>query len=460
MKTALEHFESAFQWLNKGQKEKALHQLQACLLIDPNHAMAWANRGNILYEMDHAFEALVSLDRALIDLPKAPELHVDRCSALMDLGRFDDALASANKALELRPGYDLALGNKALLMFMQGKFQESADLYGQALQGNYIDVNEAHMCRGMNFIAMGRLKEGWAEYEFRDRKTYIRHTTHKTWQGESLEGKSILVYSEQGYGDAFHFMRFAPILKAKHNCTVYLEVRRPIVRIAQTMNGINGVYAFGDDLPKCDYAVSMMSLPYFLNIDTVADIPGKPYLSAKGEREKLWLFDLPKMYPRIGLCWTGDSRPENRTATAIDRRRSMSLMEMAPLGRIPDMTYISLQMGKAADQIFNPPEGLNVSDWRKGIDDFYDTAALIECLDLVITVDTAVAHVAGALGKPVWLLSRYDSCWRWMGHREDSPWYPTMRLFHQTTMGDWNGVMERVADALRQLVTQAKLRAA
>ncbi len=226
-----------------------------------------------------------------------------------------------------------------------------------------------------------------------------------------------------------------------------LAVPDTLGRLMGSLEGVESVVSQDDPLPSFDVHCPLMSLP--LAFDTTEEtIPWRvPYLAAAPEAIDCWQARLPaSRAPRIGLVWAGGRRPDQPHAAAIDRRRSMRLAEMAPLGAVPDCVFLSLQLGPAAAEIATAP--FPIVDLTDQLTDFAETAALVDTLDLIIAVDTAVAHLAGALGKPVWLLNRFDACWRWGRERDDTPWYPTMRLFRQTTPGDWSGVMRRVTEAL------------
>jgi Glycosyltransferase family 9 (heptosyltransferase)/Tetratricopeptide repeat len=455
MVKASEWFEAAVLAMELGDKRSAVHNLEQGLLLAPGNASAWANRGNLLHDLGQPFEALVSLDRALALAPGAPELYVNRGACLVSLNRLEGANTETETALRLDPACGLALANKGNYLYLAGSYDRAASLFAQALKRGtgVADANELRLFRAMALLAAGRFKEGWAEYEKRDQvELNRRHLPFPRWKGES--GKSVLVTSEQGHGDAIQFMRYAPLLKTKHGGMVYLEVRRSLKRIAETMPGIDGVVAFGDGLPPVEMVVSMMSLPHYLGTDAEADIPDGSYLSGKGSRANVWRERLEQSLPgkfRVGLCWAGQSRKSDRRLVEIDARRSMALAQMAPLAHVPGVAFVSLQVGPERFQSL-APTNMQVLDLTAEVDDFYDTAALIECLDLVITVDTAVVHLAGALGKPVWLLSRFDTCWRWLGRRKDSPWYMALKQFRQPSWGNWSAVMDGVAHALKDRV--------
>jgi len=209
----------------------------------------------------------------------------------------------------------------------------------------------------------------------------------------------------------------------------------------------------GDVVPPFDVYCPLMSLPLACGTTQVTIPADVPYLFANPDAAAHWREHLAdRQGLRVGLCWAGDPRPDQPDSHALDRRRSLPLAAFTPLASIPGVAFVSLQKGPPAAQAASPPPGLALHDWTEGLEDFADTAALVAALDLVITADTSVAHLAGALGKPVWILNRFDACWRWLMGRTDSPWYPTARLFRQPTPGDWDSVIAAVATALRELV--------
>jgi hypothetical protein len=259
-------------------------------------------------------------------------------------------------------------------------------------------------------------------------------------------------------------MRYARLAKSQWGGRVYLEVRQPLARLAATMPGIDGIVSYGEALPPgCAACLPVMSCARVLGT-TVETIPGRvPYVFPSRERIESCQ-DMIKALPpglRVGACWAGMSRKSQPVCVAIDQRRSTHLQDWAPLAQVRAVSWVSLQKGgEAAAQVGNPPAGMTIADATDDLDDFYDTAAMIAGLDLVISVDTAVAHVAGALGVPTWLLSRYDGCWRWLGNRPTSPWYPTMRIFAQPEPGDWASVFAHVQGELVNLVKASRYGAA
>jgi len=316
---------------------------------------------------------------------------------------------------------------------------------------------KASLNKAMLLLLLGNLREGLPLFEWRQRDPNQPGTklplAGAPWLGESsIAGKTILLHCEQGYGDMIQFCRYAAIA-TESGARVILAVQPPLVDLMATTPGASFVLSENDPLPHYDLHCPILSLPLAFGT-TVETIPaGVPYLRAEPRAVAMWhdRISTPGQL-RVGLVWAGGSRVGNADMVTIDQRRSLPLAALAPLARVPGCAFFSLQTGAASRQAAQPPAGMVLHDHTASLGTFADTAALIETLDLVIGVDTAVAHLAGAMGKPVWMLNRFDTDWRWMLERDDSPWYPTMRLFRQPSPGDWNSVVTAVTEALRTLM--------
>lgn len=464
--TADEFFDAGAQHLAAGDRANALAMFQNAVLADPAHAISYNNRGSTLMGLGLPFDALMHFERAAALEPRAAEYRLNVGTAALELGQLERAEAEFRACLALRPRFAMAKVNLGNVVKLRGDVAGARDAYREAvaIDPDYVD---AHINLSFAALALGDFAEGWREYGWRWRSGQLqpRGLMLREWSGQDLEpADRVLVSSEQGLGDALQFCRYAPILEAKYGCAVFVEVRHPLVRLMKTLEGISGVVTFGEALPEgLTHHVSMMSLPGLLGTMSEEDIPAQhSYLSADPHRAALFHEHLTALPPvlRVGVCWAGQHRAGNRAAAAVDAARSTTLAAFAPAARVRGVSWVSLQKGPPAAQAPRPPQGMTLGDWTEHLDDFYDTAALISCLDLVVTVDTSVAHVAAALGVPTWVLSRSDPCWRWMGHREDSPWYPTVRHFAQPEAGDWEGVMGRVAMELEKMVPTASARAA
>lgn len=457
MTTAEEYYESAMMHLQQGHRPEAVLQMQQALALKPNYPEAWNNRGNLLYQLGNHFDAVLNFDRAIALQPSIGEYHNNRGAALMDLGRMDEAEASYRAAIRLNPKSEHALTNYGNLLKLHHRdFPGAVEHYRRAVAAapGYVD---AHLNLSFALLEIGDFKGGWEEYEWRWKCGQLlpRGLPFIEWDGSELSsGHAILLYTEQGHGDALQFMRYAPLVKRMYpEARVYVELRQHLTRLAKTLSPVDGIIAFGEPLPEgLTHSAALMSLPRILGT-SVETIPAEmPYLHAHPWRAAQFakvIAELPPG-PRVGLCWAGMYRGSQPIAADIDKRRSLPLSSFAVLAKIPGISWVNLQLGPPAEQVKAPPPGMTIGDWMPEVEDFYDTAALIENLDLIISVDTAVVHLAGALGKPVWMLSRYDGCWRWMGPRADSPWYPTLRQFRQPKPGDWDACLLETSLALTE----------
>jgi tetratricopeptide (TPR) repeat protein len=444
--------------LSQNRVEEAVQCERTALRIEPENVEALNNLGIAMHASNALAEAQSYFRAALLLDPKHANATLNLGVIRQSLGHLEEAEALYRAARELGTDEARACNNLGLVLAEMGQLVAAETACREALTAKP-GYPEASVNLGMILLMQGNLEQGWSYYEARWKVAPLAGMPQlpdaTRWTGgESLMGKTILLLAEQGFGDAVQFCRYAPIV-ANMGVKVILAVPDPLLRLMGSLAGVDQVVSQDDVLPAFDLHCPLMSLPMVL--DTTEDtIPWRvPYLTADPDAIERWEKFIPSAGPesrlRVGLVWAGARRPNQLHAAAIDQRRSMKLEEMAPLGLLPGCTFVSLQLGPPAKQIETAPFPL--LDVADQLTDFAETAALIDVLDLVITVDTAVAHVAGALGKPVWLLSRSDACWRWMRDRDDSPWYPTMRLFRQTTPGDWAGVMRRVAAALPRFQT-------
>jgi tetratricopeptide (TPR) repeat protein len=433
---------------------EALEAYDRALDLKPDFADAWSNRMVALRELRRPEEALASCERAIALEPRNAQAHGKRGSALYDLQRLDEALASFDQAIALDPDDAQAHLNRANLLGQQRRFNEAMTSYDRALELAPEDP-EVHFHQAMCRLTLGDEAAGWRQYEWRWRcrqfEAVAREFSMPLWLGgESLEGRTLLVHAEQGLGDVLQFCRYIPAL-AGLGATVVFEVYPGLARLMERLAGSHMVIARGAPLPPCDFHVPLMSLPLALGVQ--ANQYAAPYLVPDPADAEAWARRLEGIEGfRVGLCWAGGARPDQPVSHAIDLRRSLPLTAFRPLADLPGVRLISLQKGPPSSEL------AVAGDWPCGpivdptpdLNDFADTAALVANLDLVIACDTSTAHVAGAIGKPVWILNRFDGCWRWGHGREDSPWYPTARLFNQTKPGDWAAVIEAVKDRLAE----------
>lgn len=452
----------AINLMNTGHTPEAAQAFTDILTQNDKNPLAWNNRGLALLQLGHPFDAAMNIEKAIALEPKAPEYYLNLGACYAEFEQMDKAIGCYDRALKLNPKLAHAYMNRGNALKYQGKLEDALPDYRKCVEADptYVD---GHLVRSFAELMSGNYEVGWNEFEWRWKSNQLiqRGLDIKEWDGEPLEGKTLMIYGEQGHGDSLQFVRYAPLVKEKFGGRILVEVRQPLVRLIKSMDGVDGVITYGEQVPtkEIDYMIPVMSLPRIMGT-TLETVPWDgPYFKADPYRLNIWRERL-KVFPPsllVGVCWAGMSRPGRPQADAVDRRRSTTLEAFAPIAKVPGVSWVSLQKGLPRDQVMKPPTGMTIGDWSDEFDDFYDTAALIACLDLVITVDTAVVHLAAALGKPTWLLSRWDGCWRWLNGRVDSPWYPSLRQFVQPAPHAWAPMMDNVAVALREYVNgQAK----
>jgi Flp pilus assembly protein TadD len=445
--------------LSRGGLDEALSCQRQALLIDPDSADAQNNLGMVHYAQGNIAEAENCFRSALRLRPDYANATLNLGSTRQILNHVEEAETLFHRALGLGADPARVKSNLSLALMEQVR-PEEAELCCREALALRPDYPEARANLALALLTMGRLEEGFREYESRWAVEAMEAPvlSQPRWTGQQLHGETVLLYAEQGFGDTLQFCRYAPMAAAAGG-RVVLVVPRALRRLLTTLGGVAAVLSEEDDVvPPFDYHCPLLSLPFAFGT-TMATIPAPvSYLRADPLQWAGFLDELPGL--KVGLVWAGKSRTAQPHAVAIDKRRSMRLADMAPLFSVPGCSFVSLQLGPPAAQMRALPEGAVLHDVSSrlnasGVSDWADTAALIAGLDLVIVVDTAVAHLAGALGKPVWMLNRFDSCWRWFLHRDDTPWYPSMRQFRQTRRGDWVGVVERVREALRTMTIRA-----
>jgi len=337
---------------------------------------------------------------------------------------------------------------------VEGKFDAALDAYGQALARAPNDQR----IRGNRAVALlqaGRLAEAWQDEDWQPDHTMLPPETllPPISRLTDLSGRTVLVVHEEGFGDTLQFLRYLPLL-AKRGARVAVAVPQPLTRLLRSVPGVADVPDGDAPVPVHDFHCSFNGLPRAFET-TLETIPcDMPYLTADGALVRQWAERLPDNGAlRVGLCWAGQARPWLPGFSGLDQRRSTQLATLAPLAVVPGVQFVSLQKGPASEEAC--AAGFTLLDVMDDVHDFADTAGLVANLDLVISVDTSVVHLAGALGKPVFLLDRYDNCWRWLSGRENSPWYPTLRIFRQLRSGEWGPVIEAVATALGELTASS-----
>jgi hypothetical protein len=465
--------------LAKGEPAAAIPLFDRAIQLAPRELDFHFNRAAALRQLGRFEEVLATYDRALAAAPQAAELHFNRSLALLDLDRPDEALGACDRVLALKPDWPPALGHRGYLLRRLKRFEESLQSHDRALaldpakyESHYNraltlqdlkrlpeavaafdraialrpDANDPKVSRAAALLMMGDFERGWPAFETRWDRPLLRATRRDLgrppWLGEEdIAGKTILLHAEQGFGDTIHFARYASFA-AERGARVILEVHPALVGLMRTLEGPQAVIARGDPLPAFDLHAPLLSLPLAFGT-RLETIPGpKAYLAADPAKTALWAARLgPRTAPRIGLVWSGNPAQDN------DRNRSVPLAELLP--HLPEgLDYVSLQTevrerdraALASSQIRHFGEELN---------DFTDTAALCVQMDAVVSICTSGAHLAGALGVDTRvMLANAGTCWRWLMDRDDSPWYPSMRLYRQGADNDWRAVFAQLAHDL------------
>jgi tetratricopeptide (TPR) repeat protein len=437
---------------DRKQYDEAADCCRRALAIDPNFVQAHNNLGAVYQDQKQFDEALVHYRRALELNPKSPEALANLGATLQMQGNFEEAIGYHRRALEQDPNHHRAHYSMAAAFHAQHRFDEALASYAEAIRIRP-EFAEAHYNRSFVWLTRGEFAQGWRDYDWRFKcKDYKgRKFEAPRWDGSPLEGRTLLVHAEQGLGDTLHFIRYAP-LAARQGGQVYVEVQPALVPLLKS-SGFAGIIPGGSPLPRFDVHASLLSLPGVLGT-TLETIPATvPYLAPDPKLLKAWRGRLDAIRGfKVGIVWQGN------TAYTFDHLRSIPLAELAPLAEVEGVRLVSLQKNAGAEQLSALEGQFTVVDLGSTLDTdagaFMDTAAVMCNLDLVITSDTAAAHLAGALGVPVWVALSAAPEWRWMHDRDDSPWYPTMRLFRQPALGDWPAVFAGMKDALVKLARQ------
>jgi len=473
--------------LQQGRHAVAVTLIRRAIALDPRFAEAHYHLGNALKKIGQTDEAIAAWRQAITINPEFPEACYNLASVLGEKGRFDEAINAYRQAIAARPNYIEAHSNLGVALEKKSRLDEAIAAWRQAISINpnlmitWVNLGKAlkdigqdeeaiaafrravacapsefapHFHLATALLRCGQWQEGWEEYEWRWQNSEMpkpRSFSKPRWSGQDLKGKSILLHTEQGLGDTIQFLRYVPLL-AVRGANVILEVQPELKKIAERLAGVSCLVEQGQPLPLFGFHCPLLSLPLVFKT-TVDSVPAEiPYLFPDPRQLDFWKNRLSISAPilKVALVWAGNHLHKK------DRNRSIALSQFAPLAAVEGLQFYSLQKGEPAAQAANPPAGMRLIDWTNELVDFSDTAALIAHLDLVISVDTAVAHLAGAMGKPVCLLIPFMSDWRWLRNRDDSPWYPTMRLFRQSTAGDWAGVIRRVDEVLGDFRNKAR----
>ncbi len=434
-----------------GRLAEAEASYREAVALDPQHARAHNNLGCVLHMQGRLDDALVAYRRALDLDASLAQANQNYASIVRDPGALERAAEQYRQATRADPGDALAFNDLGNTLRELGRHGEALEAFSRAIA---LDpgLAQAHFSRSFVLLLQGDYAAGWREYDWRWRlpafNAPVRRFAEPVWDGRALPEGAVLLHAEQGLGDTLQFARYASLVAARCRAVI-LESQRELASLMQGVPGVSRVVARGDPLPPFDAHAPLMSLPGVFGT-TLESIPWSgPYVRADADRASRWDLDAYGTGLRVGLVWAG--RPQQWD----DRKRSLSLAQLAPLGAAGGVTFFSLQVGEAAAQAAAPPAGMRLVDLTSRIADFSDTAALVSRLDLVVTIDTSVAHLAGAMGAPVWVLVAHAPDWRYHLAREDQPWYPSMRLFRQARDGDWTGAIDRLAAALAERAARA-----
>jgi len=430
--------------------EEAISSYEQAIAIRPNFADALNNCGVALRDAKRFSDAVARYDQAIALRPEYAEAYSNRGVALKDLLQLNEAVASYDRAIAIKPNYAEAYSNKGNTLMEMAKFEAALASYDQAISIKP-DYAEAYWNKSLILLLQGDYKAGWEHYEWRWANETIslkpRAFDQALWRGqEDLHGKVILLHAEQGLGDSIQFCRYASLLRG-YGAKVLIEVHQPLVALLRGLDGVSDVIEAGFPLPTFDYHCPMLSLPIAFKTD-LSNIPSTiPYLSSSAEKREYFSKKLgDKKALRVGLVWSGSTVHTN------DSNRSLKLADLIDM-LPPNCEYISLQKEvRAVDG--DVLEKSSIKSFSADLTNFTDTAALCDLMDVVISVDTSVAHLAGALGKPTWVLLPHIPDWRWLLNREDSPWYPTMRLYRQGESKSWMPVLEKLAKNIKHVDQQ------
>jgi Flp pilus assembly protein TadD/ADP-heptose:LPS heptosyltransferase len=444
----------AFSLEQQQRYDEAIENYERAVRLKPDYAEAYNHLGVVLNEQGRSAEAIESYRRALQADPEYAEVYSNLGIVLKDREQFAEAIRNFERALRLDPDFTEAHYNLANSLRDQGRCAEAIAGYKRAIQLKP-DYAEAHWNMSLALLLNGNFIEGWKGYKWRrnaDLKMFTeRHCSGKPrWDGGSFEGKQLFVYCEQGMGDNIQFVRYLPMIKARGG-TVIFDTPRPLMGLLHGFPGIDQlVECRPNEKPSVDFDVyaSLLDMPSLFGT-TLETVPAEvPYIYADPTKAESWHAVLAGPEFKVGIVWAGSSMHGN------DRYRSCRLEYFAPLAKVDGVRLYGLQKGDAAAQMDELAGTVSVVNISKRFEDFTDTAAAIESLDLVISVDTSVLHLAGAMGKSTWALLPYAPEWRWMLNRLESPWYPTMKLFRQETWNGWESVFRRVAEELHVMASK------
>jgi Flp pilus assembly protein TadD len=428
-------------------------QYQACLRLAPEDLRLRMGFANFLLEGGEPEAAVALLREALPLHPGSAVVQHAIGTALAEQGNNQEAIRHFQEAVTLDPRQAASWANLGMLLKVERQFDRSLVAYARAVEAAPSDA-QIRVNRAVALLQAGRWAEAWPDFEWRQQlkgaNALPRQQLLPAISGAGdLTGRTVLLTHEEGFGDTLQFLRYVPFL-ARRGARLLAWVPQPLVRLVRAVPGVVEVFTGEVAPPPYDFHCPFVSLPRAFET-TVTTVPSKPYLAADPALSAAWAERLPASQLRVGLAWAGQPRPWLPGFSTVDRRRSVDLAAFAPVVSVPDVQFVSLQKGPAQEQVREVAGTMALCDPMEMVEDFADTAAIIANLDLVVSVDTAVVHLAGGMGKPVFLMDRYDNCWRWLSGRADSPWYPTMTIFRQEKQGDWSTPMARAAAALQAM---------
>jgi tetratricopeptide (TPR) repeat protein len=437
-----------------GQTDKGIAMLRRAVSIDPKAMGPHLQLGEALWHTGQ-YEEAAEIACGLVERdPTDRRTWILLGNAYQTLARFDEAVEVYQKVMDLDPDNFDAFSNIALTLLKMGEAKRSLEMYDQAI-ARWPQRVDAQANRSLAKLTLGDLSGGFAEYETRWKSAAFAgkpSATGPRWHGEDPRGKTILLTTEQGMGDVIQFIRYAPLI-ADRGARVFVSCAPELKPVIATVVGIDRIFTggVGEKISDANWYAPIASLPHIFHT-TVQTIPAEvPYVAAEADRVARWRERLAQDDAlNVGIVWAGTPLHQN------DRARSCKLSDFSPLAAVEGVHWYSLQKGPAVKQLDTPPAGMKITHLGDELHDFGDTAALLQCLDVLISVDTSVVHLGGALARPVWALLARGPDWRWMLDRDDSPWYPTLRLFRQTRSGEWGPVLERAAEALREFAGQQK----
>lgn len=442
------------------QFTEAAQAFHEAALLNPNSFEVQINFGACLKNLGEYDRSLYHLNIAKQLSPHDARVFLNIGATLEAMNKPDDAVACYEQAVILNPMYIEAFCNKANSLLTAGKYDEANIAFQKALTIHPNDADTLYNFSRLQ-LAQGNYQEGWKNYESRwlreDAPKQLFDSIPRLIAQDDIDGKHILIWCEQGLGDSIQFARYVQTLKQR-GAHITLAVQPQLLELLSGLEGIDNIMSYADEAPaECQFQMPLMSLPFFFMEKGIAEPKNDPYLKSNPAKSQLWRARLRNETKlKVGLVWNGGFLPNQPKGWAINERRNIPLPTIAQLHNIPGIEFFSLQKGEPSESELTSQKtivwpGDNLSIYAAELSNFSDTAALIDNLDLVISVDTSTAHLAGALGKPLWVLNRYDSCWRWLINQECTHWYPTARIFTQPSPSDWQSVIEKVASELRHL---------